>query len=112
MSEQTGRPANVDHDLFDGPRTIPFVQFLRPDGRRRDVNIERPNPVMDKADAIQAAGLEFQCEEFSSGMVSLTISDDERDWATELCMNGPAVPDAVDRLVMNFDLSKVSVPHD
>lgn len=87
---------------------IPFTQFLRPNGRRVDVWIERPEPIVAKAREIIAAGYEFQCEELTTGHAHLTISDGEDDVAGELCMNGPAVPDAVDRLVSGFTTAALS----
>lgn len=84
---------------------IPFTQFLRPDGRRRAVTIERPQDIEAKANKIIAAGYEFQCEELSTGQCSFTIFDphDEEDVAIEVCENGPHVPFAVDRLVSSFE---------
>ena len=86
---------------------IPFTQYLRPDGRRRYTTIDRPSHVAAKAAEILAAGFRFECEEMMSGQVSLTIGDDDGDYAIEVVPNGPAVPDAVDRLILKFDPSAV-----
>jgi len=85
--------------------SIPFTQFLLPDGRRTQVSIERPEPILEKAQAIIDAGYRFECEELVTGQASFTISDDDGDAAIEVVMNGPGVPAAVDRLVTNFNLS-------
>lgn len=89
--------------------SIPFTQFLRPDGRRASVAIIRPAPVLEKASAIIAAGFRFECEELATGHASLTIADDEGDHAIEVVVNGPGVPEAVDRLVLGFDPSARSI---
>lgn len=80
---------------------IPFTQFLRPDGRKREVRIERPTPVARAALRLIEAGYRFECEELSTGHASLTVVDpkDEVDIAIEVVPNGPEVPGAVDRLV-------------
>jgi hypothetical protein len=54
------------------------------------------------AKEIIAHGHRFEVEELRTGMVSFTVSavsPDDPDIAIELCTNGPAVLDAVDRLV-------------
>lgn len=80
---------------------IPFTQYLRPDGRKRQVRIERPPDVANAAHRLIEAGYRFECEELSTGHASLTIvdPDDEADIAIEVVPNGPEVPAAVDRLV-------------
>ena len=84
---------------------IPFTQFLIPDGRTREVSIARSKEVERKAQQILAAGFVFECEHLSTGDVSFTITDGAKgDVAVEICPNGPAVPEAVDRLVGDFDL--------
>jgi hypothetical protein len=78
---------------------IHFTQFLRPDGRRKTVTIERPPEVEANAKRIADAGLRFECEVLTTNEVSLTIADDDEDLAFEVVPNGPDVPNAVDRLL-------------
>jgi hypothetical protein len=85
---------------------ILFVQYLRPNGTRTDVVIDRPKPISDKAWAVIEAGGQFEAEALPMGMVSFecintNIEEDEPGFylATALCLNGPEVPGAVDRLV-------------
>lgn len=88
-------------------REIQFTQYLFPDGRKKPVWIKRPKEVADKADRIAKAGYLLECEMLpETSMVSLTIhnSDTGEDEAIELAKNGPKVPEAVDRLIMNFSL--------
>jgi hypothetical protein len=44
-------------------KEIEFTQYLRPTGRPRKVWIERSEPIAQKAQAIQAMGYSFECEE-------------------------------------------------
>lgn len=80
---------------------IPFTQYMRPDGRAVPVRIARPVEIAEKAQAIIARGLCFECEHLTTGDVSLTITDpDEGDVDIEVVANGPEVPAAVDRLIL------------
>jgi uncharacterized protein with GYD domain len=83
--------------------SIPFTQYMMPDGRRVPVSIERPKDVEAIAQRFIDAGGRFECEMLSTGEISLTavceIDGEEQDACIELCGNGPAVPEAVDRLV-------------
>ena len=81
---------------------VPFTHYLRPDGRRREVLVDRPAEISAQADAIIAVGFRFECEELMDGTVSLTIAGDEDDVEIELCPNGPAVLAAVDRMISRF----------
>lgn len=84
-------------------RPVPFTQYLRPNGRRTAVSIDMPNEIARQAAAIIAAGYRFECEELTTGQVSLTIADDDMDYAIEVVMNGPGVPEAVARLIGRFN---------
>lgn len=84
--------------------SIPFTQYLRPNGKMVDVFIDRPRDIELKAQEIIAKGFRFECEELTTGHVSLTISDDEKDHAIKICMNGPLVPETVDKLIKEFVL--------
>lgn len=79
--------------------TIPFTQYLRPDGRKRPVDIERSPEIEAIAQRFIESGGKYECEELRTGHASLTAVKYGDDVAIELTMNGPLVPDAVDRLV-------------
>ena len=85
--------------------TIPFTQYLRPNGRRVPVTIARAPEIEKLAADFIAKGGRFECEELTTGQVSLTAfhprggDGDGADIAIEIVMNGPKVPDAVDQLV-------------
>ena len=81
-------------------KPVPFIQYMRPNGRRADVVINMPDDLADMAEAILARGYRFECEELTTGHASLTLTgDDEGDILIEVVRNGPAVPGAVETLI-------------
>lgn len=84
-----------------------FTQYLRPNGRRTHVMIDRPDYIAKAADFIRAQGFRFEMEELSDGVtVSMTISDDDGDYHFKVCQNGPGIPASVDELIKTFDMAK------
>lgn len=84
-------------------REIEFTQYVLPHGRARSVRISRPEPVSARADELRVKGFSFECEMLPDlKTVSLTISNGKEDVACEIADNGPAIPDAVDRLILGF----------
>ncbi len=89
--------------LKNGIREIPFTQYLRPCGRKKEISIERPTEVCEKAMEIINAGYSFEIEVLTTGHVSMTISDDEGDYDMKLVNNnGGDVADAVDKMINRF----------
>lgn len=86
--------------------SVRFVQFLMPDGRKRAQFIELSPKVEARAAQISASGLQFEMEMLSDfSTCSFTITHPEKgDLAIELCQNGPDVPKAITKLIMEFDL--------
>lgn len=81
---------------------IPFTQYLRPDGRKREVEVDRSPEIEQLAQEFIAKGGHFDCEKLTTGHASLTAGHpdaDDTDIAIEVVMNGPDVPEAVDRLI-------------
>lgn len=79
--------------------SIPFTQFVLPDGRRRRVFIDRPEHIEEAAEAIMAQGYRFEIEVLTTGHVSMTVTDDDGDLCVEVVPNDHRVSPAVDRLV-------------
>lgn len=82
--------------------SIQFTQYLRPNGKKTEVSIERPEYIETLADEFTEKGGYFECEELSTGHASFTAGHPsvlDGDIAIEVVMNGPDVPEAVDRLV-------------
>ena len=94
--------AHAVASITDAP-IIPFTQFVAPNGLRRPVTIQVSDEVAGKARMIIRRGFVFECEVLMSGEVSLTITDpEEGDADIQMCMNGPGVREAVERLVNRF----------
>lgn len=81
--------------------SIPFTQYMMPDGRRKSVTIDRPPHIERIAHEVIADGCEFDCEMLRDGNISLTCVRDEEILVVEVCPNGPPVLEAVDRLVVS-----------
>jgi phosphosulfolactate synthase (CoM biosynthesis protein A) len=79
--------------------SIPFTQYLRPDGRKRSVEIDMDKNIEDKAQLLIARGLHFDIEELSTGTISMTCENSEDIISMKLCSNGPEVIDSVKKLV-------------
>lgn len=81
---------------------IQFTQFMRPNGRQVTVSIDRPSNIGKLAEHIVQRGYGFECEQLSTGEVSLTIVDEDGDHDIEVVANGPEVPLAIDRMIERF----------
>ena len=95
--------------------TIPFTQYLRPNGRKQQVEWDGTDEQEKLASEFIARGGWYECEELSTGHASLTacfiVDDEPQDIAIEVVMNGPAVVDAVDRLIRKSAKYEASPPH-
>lgn len=78
---------------------IQFTQYLRPNGRKSQVTIERSAEIEVKAQKIIDAGYNFECEVLRTGEIHLDCCNMEREIAVEVVPNGPEVVAAVDRIV-------------
>ena len=112
----TGEPQPATAEL-----PIEFTQYLRPNGERKPVWVERPADIARIAVCLKAAGWGLDIEQLRDNTISMTVSPapvfagfDEAiipadytraEWnasapiATELAPNGPAVLAAVDKLI-------------
>jgi hypothetical protein len=94
--------------------SIPFTQFLMPDGRKSQVTIDRSAEIEATAKTIIAKGYTFEIEVLMTGVISMEVilrhqpgsKKDDCVIASELCHNGPTkgdrlgVPESVDKLVI------------
>jgi len=79
--------------------SIPFTQFLRPNGRRALTSIDRPPGIEKMAHELLQIGCKFEIEELQTGPVSMEVVLNEEPIASRLCANGPLVPQNVDEVV-------------
>lgn len=98
-------PPNRNRDFSRG---IPFTQFLMPDGRIDFQWIDGlPEPIVEKAKAIVAAGYVFEIEMLRDyKTVRMTISDDLQDYDQHTVENGPEVPETVAWMIENFRIGE------
>jgi hypothetical protein len=80
--------------------TIQATQYLRPDGRKVIVSIERSPEIETLADELIGAGFEFELEQIGD-MVHMEVlhPEDETAIAGLLVRNDSKIPAAVDSLV-------------
>lgn len=90
--------------------SIPFTQYLRPYCEPRDRTIERSPEIEKLALKMYERGVRYEVELLSTGQVSLTAMLDDDAVAHEVVSNGPAVLDAVDRLVQTTAERLKTVP--
>jgi hypothetical protein len=87
---------------------IPFTEYVRPNGLRRDIYIDRPQSIYDKALAIRKQGLALTLEKLPWSDVSLCIADtfEEEDLSILIVKNNQdAINAGVDTLISEFDLT-------
>lgn len=83
--------------------SIPFTQYMRPDGRPVHVTIDMPEEVEAVAQEFINYGGWFECEHLATGHASLTacwhMPDGDNDIAIRVVPNGPKVLEAVEDIV-------------
>jgi hypothetical protein len=85
---------------------VAFTQFLLPRGERLPTSIDMSADVEAMADRLIAAGYRFECEVLRTGHVhvdccgpALDGSGEDLPLASEICSNGPEVPQAVEQMI-------------
>lgn len=87
--------------------TIPFTQYVLPDGHRKEGGFDRSEPIEAIARELLAEGVHFDAEVLSTGHVSLTAEKDDLDdpvLAIRVIRNDERVGLAVDQLVADASL--------
>lgn len=79
--------------------SIPFTQYMLPNGRQRRYVIDMPEPVEEAARVLIAKGYHFDIEILTTGMVSMTCEKGEECTAIEICSNDEQVPVHVEKLI-------------
>jgi hypothetical protein len=90
--------------------SIPFTQFIRPNGDKRPIMIDMDADVEAKAKELIGAGCRFEAEAIPLGNLvqfecvdyaRLTEDDDPLILSSELCKNDPEVIESVKMLVLS-----------
>lgn len=79
--------------------SIPFTQYLLPDGRKQRIEIDMPNDVEEKAMRLLKDGCYFDIEVLTTGEISMTCMKGDDLISMVICANGPAVIDSVRKIV-------------
>lgn len=80
--------------------SIPFTQYLMPDGRKKLAAIEMEAEVEAKAKTLLEKGCHFDIEVLNTGMISMTCEKGEELISIAICENNFAVVDSV-RLIID-----------
>lgn len=75
--------------------SIPFTQYLRPNGHTRSISILMNEDVETKAKVLLSKGYHFDIEVLSTGMVSISCENNDEVIAIVVCSNDPATVDSV-----------------
>ena len=112
MSDETGLMHELAK-LSEVVYRIPFTQYIRPDGRKKATAFEVTGATAVVARELIGKGCRFEVEVLSTGEVSMTSTHDDspdgRDLAIEVCENGPAIDDAIIRLVAWTEIGRVEM---
>ena len=80
-------------------KEIKFKQFLFPDGREKEVTIERPEPIADRAGVLQDNGFLLEIEN-NNGQIWMSCVNHETEVSFDrFVSNGPEVPESVDSMI-------------
>lgn len=79
--------------------SIPFTQFMLPNGRRVQVSVDRSSEVEEKAQKLISEGFAFEVEILRNGVVNMDCNRGDVILGQELATNDTDVPEKVDRLV-------------
>jgi len=91
--------------------SIPFTQYVLPNGRKEPTSIETSKEVDKIAHDLIDAGCRFDIEILRTGQVSMTCErepeneEDDGILSMEICENGPKIINAVTKLVNNASKS-------
>jgi hypothetical protein len=79
--------------------TVEVVQYMRPDGRAVLMHTDICDAFEAPYRAIKMRGWRLAAEHLTTGDISITVEDEEQDFAAEIVPNGPEVPRAIERVI-------------
>lgn len=85
------------------------IQFSLPNGRKSEVTTELPGSMKPQYDLMIKTGCRIETEILGTGVVATTISDAETDHYIEITPNGPAVKEAVIKMLTQFDPETITI---
>lgn len=81
---------------------VDVVQFLRPNGREQVGQMELPDSAAAAYEKMIRDGCRFEAEILTTGAVSVTISNHERDLDISLTDNGPAIQEGMVKMLERY----------
>lgn len=86
--------------------TVEITQFIAPHGEQRLRHAEVPDDCAVGYEALRRHKCRLTAEVLMGGQVSQCIEHDEGDYAIEITENGPAVQEALTKMLRDFDGAK------
>lgn len=83
--------------------TVEITQFIAPHGEQRLRTAEVPDDCSVGYEALKRNKCRLTAEVILGGMVSQCIEHEEGDYAIEVTANGPAVKDALVKILREFN---------
>lgn len=81
---------------------VNVIQYLRPDGRRRRQVVDLDDELKGAYKNMTVADCFFEAEELTTGEISITISDADRDVDIRIVENGPPVIAAMEEMLRKY----------
>lgn len=79
--------------------TVEVTQYMRPNGRAVLMHTDISDAFEAPYSVIRMRGWRLAAEHLQDGAISLTVEDDEQDFAHEIVANGPEVHPAIERIL-------------
>ena len=92
-------------------KTIPFTQFLRPNGRRKPVTLDVSDEAAARFYEAEKLGCRMTVEELTTGEASLCVEHEDGDVDCVVVPNGPGVREAVEAMLLRFSLESFNAWH-
>lgn len=86
-----------------------FIEFKLPRGRKTERIVEIDDSLAEKYRSIDAAGLRFEIEQLRNSTWSLTLTDEDADWAFAFSPEEEGISQAANKLIREFNLDEYYV---
>jgi len=88
---------------------VEIIQYLRPNGVKRMECAEVADSLKEAYEDMMSCGFHLAAEVLTTGHVSLTIEDDEKDVDIELVENGPNVLPKLEAMIQRQQWKSLKV---
>ncbi len=80
--------------------TVDVKQYMRPDGRMKQVTAQLPDQYIDAYNEMTDAGFWFEAEVLQSSQVAISIANDVSDVDGVLVENGPGISGGMEDMLL------------